>query len=134
MPLLDGFAAGARAPGRAPLLAAFCALVADLLPRLAAIVASDYAGIDLQVGRDRAGAGGANPIFDMMRREQVQNFIQDPVYVPYRVLINFFYLLMPVLSVTPAQRFCLCHITADACQEIFDIDWKQIFFPNKVEH
>lgn len=133
VPLLDEFASADRLPSRDPLLSAFCAVLADFLPLVRGVIAEQYDGMQLKVGKETAENAG-NPIFEAMRSDRVGAFIKEPGYVAYRVLINFFYLLIPILSVTPAQRFCLCHIVADACQDIFDIDWKNIFFPNKVEN
>src|SRR5690606_36057900 len=40
-------------------------------------------------------------------------------FVTYRILVNFFYALRPILSVSPLQKFCLCHMVAKGCEQVF---------------
>lgn len=132
VPLLDDLGLG-RLP-REPLLRRWVLLLRPLLARARAVVAGEYANIDLGLGTGDPGAAPASPLAAALRQPRVIAKLNDPDYVPYRVLINQFYLLLPLLAVSPAQRFCLCHIVADACQDIYGIDWQPIFFPAQVEN
>lgn len=51
---------------------------------------------------------------------------QTPEFMAYRTTVNFFYLLLPVLEVSPTQKFCLCHLLANGSERVFDIRWQQI--------
>lgn len=51
--------------------------------------------------------------------------LQDnPEFVSYRLLISLFYEQLPVLSFRPIDRFALCYAVAQACEEIYEIDWR----------
>ncbi len=52
-------------------------------------------------------------------------FSQVP-HIAYRTMVNFFYGLLPVMSVAPIQKFALCHFIASGCERVFEKDWRQV--------
>lgn len=47
-------------------------------------------------------------------------------FMAYRTTVNFFYLLLPTLGVSPVQKFCFCHLLANAAERHFGISWQEI--------
>ncbi len=54
----------------------------------------------------------------------LQKLRDNPEFISYRVLISMFYDQLPVLSFRPIDRFALCYAVAQACEEIYEIDWR----------
>jgi Lantibiotic dehydratase, N terminus/Lantibiotic biosynthesis dehydratase C-term len=45
-------------------------------------------------------------------------------FIAYRNTVNFFYLLLPILGVSPQQKFCLCHLVAGSAERLSGIRWR----------
>jgi hypothetical protein len=65
----------------------------------------------------------------IMQGERGRAFRSRPDFMTYRLLVNFYYALLPTLSVSPIQKFCVCHLVANACEEIFSRDWRSYLKP-----
>ncbi|MDT8999852.1 lantibiotic dehydratase [Paucibacter sp. APW11] len=75
---------------------------------------------------------------DQMRQRQTSEigraFQQDeglrvmnsPQFMAYRTTVNFFYFLLPILGVSPTQKFCLCHLLANSAERQLGISWREI--------
>ena len=50
---------------------------------------------------------------------------RSPDFLTYRTNVNFFYLLLPTLGVTPVQKFMLCDLVARSVERVFARDWRQ---------
>jgi hypothetical protein len=46
-------------------------------------------------------------------------------FIAYRNTVNFFYLLLPILGVSPQQKFCLCHLVAASAERLSGIRWRE---------
>lgn len=47
-----------------------------------------------------------------------------PEFMAYRTNVNFFYFLLPIIEVSPIQKFCLCHLVANGAERIFQQNWR----------
>jgi hypothetical protein len=47
-------------------------------------------------------------------------------FMAYRTTVNFFYLILPTLGVSPLQKFCFCHLLANGAERHFNVDWREI--------
>jgi hypothetical protein len=56
-----------------------------------------------------------------------------PEFLIYRTNVNFFYSLLPILEVTPIQKFLLCHLVANAVSRVYDEDWRKAVKGNAEE-
>jgi|GEM_PF-4336022 len=59
-------------------------------------------------------------------------FRQVP-HIAYRTMVNFFYGLLPVMSVAPLQKFALCHLIASGCERVFEKGWRQVIDEGRVK-
>ncbi len=50
---------------------------------------------------------------------------RTPDFLTYRTNVNFFYLLLPALGITPVQKFMLCDLVARSVERVFARDWRQ---------
>jgi hypothetical protein len=50
---------------------------------------------------------------------------RSPEFIAYRNTVNFFYLLLPILGVSPQQKFCLCHLVAGSAERLSGIRWRE---------
>ncbi|RDZ28628.1 lantibiotic dehydratase [Lysobacter silvisoli] len=51
--------------------------------------------------------------------------LQKPAFLAYRINVNFFYALLPLLEVAPIQKFLLCHVLSNSVERVFGQDWRQ---------
>lgn len=61
-----------------------------------------------------------------MNHEEGRQLFRSPDFITYRTTVNYFYLLLPVLDITPIQKFSLCHIVANSVERVFNIDWEDV--------
>ena len=54
-----------------------------------------------------------------------QEALQRPAFLAYRINVNFFYALLPLLEVAPIQKFLLCHVLANSVERVFGQDWRK---------
>ncbi|WP_326542867.1 lantibiotic dehydratase [Pseudorhodoferax sp.] len=52
--------------------------------------------------------------------------MSTPQVMAYRTSVNFFYTLLPLLGVSPAQKFCLCHLVALGVERVLGVSWRDI--------
>ena len=56
-----------------------------------------------------------------------------PEFLVFRTNVNFFYSLLPILEVTPIQKFLLCHLVANSVGRVYDEDWRRVLKGNGEE-
>lgn len=61
-----------------------------------------------------------------LQHEEGRQLFRSHDFITYRTTVNYFYLLLPVLDITPVQKFSLCHLIANSVERVFDIDWKDV--------
>ncbi|TFW16939.1 hypothetical protein E4L96_15405 [Massilia arenosa] len=49
---------------------------------------------------------------------------RNPNFLAYRTTVNFFYAILPILQVTPVQKFLLCHLVSNSVERVFGEDWR----------
>lgn len=54
-----------------------------------------------------------------------QEALRRPEFLAYRLNVNFFYALLPLLEVAPIQKFLLCHLLSNSIERVFDQDWRK---------
>ena len=59
-----------------------------------------------------------------LQHEEGRRLFRSAEFIAYRASVNFFYLLLPLLDVPPARKFMLCHLTANAVERVFSVDWR----------
>ncbi|WP_458232966.1 lantibiotic dehydratase [Roseateles sp. P5_E8] len=52
--------------------------------------------------------------------------MSTPQIMAYRTTVNFFYTLLPLLGVSPMQKFCLCHLVALGVERVLGVSWRDI--------
>lgn len=52
--------------------------------------------------------------------------MSTPQIMAYRTTVNFFYTLLPLLGVSPMQKFCLCHLVALSVERVLGVSWRDI--------
>jgi Lantibiotic biosynthesis dehydratase C-term len=76
--------------------------------------------------QDRARAKPTSELGNAFDEEAGQRIQSSPEFMAYRTTVNFFYLLLPTLSVSPLQKFCFCHLLANAAERHFKVNWRDI--------
>lgn len=61
-----------------------------------------------------------------MNHEEGRELFRSPEFIAYRTTVNYFYLLLPVLDISPIQKFSLCHIVANSVERVFNIAWEDV--------
>lgn len=56
----------------------------------------------------------------------METFRKSLWFATYRLMINYLYLHLTRIGVTPVQRFLLCHLAANAVEEAFDLSALEI--------
>ncbi|SDD84450.1 lantibiotic dehydratase [Aquimonas voraii] len=51
---------------------------------------------------------------------------ESPEFMAYRANVNLFYLLLPMLGLSPMQKFCLCHLVALSVERVLGVSWRRI--------
>ncbi len=54
-----------------------------------------------------------------------QEALQKPEFLAYRINVNFFYALLPLLEVAPIQKFLLCHLLSNSVERVYGRDWRK---------
>ncbi|QMW23282.1 lantibiotic dehydratase [Sandaracinobacteroides saxicola] len=126
------------------ILAAWLPLLARTAAANRAVVDAHHAAIaDATVHADLAERLRPQAPADLLRAEQERRitdiaeiFLQSergraaqraPAFLAYRATVNFFYGLLPLLDVAPAQKFLLCHLTASSIERTTGRDWRQLW-------
>jgi hypothetical protein len=58
--------------------------------------------------------------------EEGQRVQKSQEFMVYRTNVNFYYLLLPILEVSPIQKFCLCHLVANSAERVFKRNWRDM--------
>jgi hypothetical protein len=61
-----------------------------------------------------------------LEEEDGRRVINSPEFMAYRMSVNFFYLLLPILGVSPVQKFCLCHLIANSVERVSGVSWRSL--------
>jgi hypothetical protein len=51
--------------------------------------------------------------------------LSRPEFLSYRINVNLYYSLLPLLEVPPWQKFALCHVLANSVERVYGQDWRQ---------
>lgn len=54
-----------------------------------------------------------------------QEALQRPEFLAYRINVNFFYALLPLLEVAPIQKFLLCHLLSNSVERVYGQAWRE---------
>jgi lantibiotic biosynthesis dehydratase-like protein len=84
---------------------------------------SATAPIDYQ---NRARARETSELGRAFDEEEGMRIRSSAEFIAYRTTVNFFYLILPTLGVSPLQKFCFCHLLANGAERHFNIDWREI--------
>lgn len=60
----------------------------------------------------------------MANTEEGQRIFKSKEFLTYRIVVNNFYKLLPVLGFSPLQKFCLCHLLASSVESQLSISWE----------
>jgi hypothetical protein len=90
--------------------------------RLAEAV-SNQTPMEFQLAMRNREMSGIGKAFQSDEGLRVMNSAQ---FMSYRSNVNFFYLLLPILGVSPTQKFCLCHLLANGAERVLHISWREI--------
>ena len=61
-----------------------------------------------------------------LAQPQGMRAMNTPQIMAYRTSVNFFYTLLPLLAVSPMQKFCLCHLVASGVERVLGVSWRDI--------
>jgi hypothetical protein len=53
-----------------------------------------------------------------------QDALKRPEFLAYRINVNFFYALLPLLEIAPIQKFLLCHLMANSVERVHEMNWR----------
>ena len=90
-----------------------------------------------QLAQSYAGATGGFTFFSRLDLQPQTEFhansslamlrlTQSPAFGAYRLLLNFFYMNLPLLGVNASTRYLLCLLVADAAEQILGETWQTI--------
>ena len=69
------------------------------------------------------------PMAIALENDEGLKLLKSPEFMSYRTLINFFYFLLPTLNISPAEKYCICNMTAATVEGLLDITWQDIMIP-----
>jgi len=84
---------------------------------------STTAPIDFQ---KRARAKATSELGSAFDEEEGHRIQSSAEFIAYRTTVNFFYLILPTLGVSPVQKFCFCHLLANGAERHFNVSWREI--------
>ncbi len=64
-----------------------------------------------------------------MEHQAGRNLFRSVHFISYRTTVNYFYVLLPVLDISPVQKFSLCHLLANAVERVYQVNWQRVI-PN----
>ncbi|WP_406314591.1 hypothetical protein OHA77_39865 [Streptosporangium sp. NBC_01639] len=104
----------------APFVREWAELIADYQRRATPLIAEGKLVRPPAFNPDLANRT-SNEMYRLMfgNRAYHRAVFEDPAFNRYRVLINYTYLHISRLGLTPPQRFRLCHVAANAVEEIY---------------
>lgn len=86
--------------------------------RMRADVPADYA--EHFMNRKNSEIGDA-----FIHSEAGRQALKRPEFLAYRINVNLFYALLPLLEVAPLQKFLLCHLVAASIERVHQQDWRE---------
>jgi hypothetical protein len=81
------------------------------------------APVDFQ---QRARAKATSELGNAFDEEEGHRIQSSPEFIAFRTTVNFFYMILPTLEVSPLQKFCFCHLMANGAERHFKIGWREI--------
>lgn len=136
-PLVEQRLAGAPGPAAAAWRTAlgYCAGVLDSAVEAGTLTGdlleSATAGLDTSrmgpPGAETSAPRGASPDTDFHRTVDASGVVADPSrwFASYRLLINLFYRQLPLLTVSPMQRYYTCYAVAQTVDEVLGQSWRE---------
>lgn len=74
----------------------------------------------------RARSRATSELGNAFDEEEGHRIQSSPEFIAFRTSVNFFYLILPTLDVSPLQKFCLCHLVANGAERYFGVSWRAI--------
>lgn len=77
-------------------------------------------------GAPQAAPSGSGPDSDFHRTVDASGVIDDPSpwFAAYRLLLNLFYQQLPLLTVSPLQRYYMCWAISETVDEVLGESWR----------
>jgi hypothetical protein len=69
------------------------------------------------------------PMAVAIAQDEGQAMLNSEAFIAYRTLVNFFYFLLPILGISPAEKYCICNMTASTVEQLLDITWQDLMIP-----
>ena len=69
------------------------------------------------------------PMARAIAQDEGQAMLSSKEFIAYRTLVNFFYFLLPIVGISPAEKYCICNMTATTVERILDITWQDLMIP-----
>jgi hypothetical protein len=63
---------------------------------------------------------------NLMNQEVGLSTLNSPEFATYRLLVNNFYYLLPILNISPNEKQLLCYVVANSVERIKSITWKEL--------
>lgn len=67
-----------------------------------------------------------NAMWTAFQHDKGQRVLTSREFLAYRATVNFFYLLLPFLEISPAQKFCVCHLVSNATERVLGTSWQSL--------
>lgn len=76
--------------------------------------------------QERARAKATSELGNAFDEEEGHRIQSSAEFIAFRTTVNFFYLLLPTLGISPLQKFCFCHLIANGAERHFKVSWREI--------
>jgi Lantibiotic biosynthesis dehydratase C-term len=114
--------------GRVPFVRDWVSVLEPIRARAGELIESGRLTLDTPWVRDNYDPGlRLDPARSAFHREldgerrRGRGFAQATWFLQYRVMLNYLYLFLTKLGVTPGERYLLCHLAASAVEEAFGV-------------
>ena len=67
-----------------------------------------------------------NPFFKVFFETSDTSFFERQEFVVYRAMVNHFYHMLPMLSVSPVQKHLVCSLVANSVERVFNVQWEDL--------
>lgn len=92
-----------------------------------------YSELSQEIGeeaRQRWTEDANTPVSDfhknLYHHQEGLDTLNSPEFATYRLLVNNFYYLLPILGITPNEKHLLCYLVANAVERIKGVSWKKL--------
>ncbi|MBJ6361127.1 lantibiotic dehydratase C-terminal domain-containing protein [Paenibacillus sp. GCM10012307] len=58
--------------------------------------------------------------------KQAEQLFDSPAYAAYRIPVNAFYYLMPLMGITPHMKHILCELISSAVERLYGTTWQEL--------